>query len=374
MEPSLAGKVALVTGATRGAGTGDRRAARCGRRNRLLHGADDPVGAVGDEPAGDDRGDRRPHRRRPAVGRSPCRSTTSYPTTSAGWSTRIDAEQGALHVLVNNIWGATTMEWDKTVWESSLDLGPAHVAAGRRHPRHHQPLRPPAADPAARWTGRRGDRRDRRVQRRALPRLVLLRPGQGGQPADGLRPGARGGAVRGDGGGGHAGLAAIGGDARGLRRDGGALARRHADPATLRHLGEPVVRRSGRSPHWPPIPTWPDGTASRCPAGSWPRSTASPISTAAGRMRGATSGRSRTPACPPTRPGTADRCGRGPRPDHRPTAVDLPRPARCPAGGRLGRHAVAGAERRRSPTCSPSRPGGRRHTPGPPDPTGRCSP
>jgi NAD(P)-dependent dehydrogenase (short-subunit alcohol dehydrogenase family) len=36
---------------------------------------------------------------------------------------RIDAEQGALHVLVNDIWGATTMEWNKTVWESSLDVG-----------------------------------------------------------------------------------------------------------------------------------------------------------------------------------------------------------------------------------------------------------
>jgi NAD(P)-dependent dehydrogenase (short-subunit alcohol dehydrogenase family) len=36
---------------------------------------------------------------------------------------RIDEEQGALHVLVNNIWGATAIEWDKTVWESSLDLG-----------------------------------------------------------------------------------------------------------------------------------------------------------------------------------------------------------------------------------------------------------
>jgi NAD(P)-dependent dehydrogenase (short-subunit alcohol dehydrogenase family) len=36
---------------------------------------------------------------------------------------RIDAEQGALHVLVNSIWGATSMEWDKTVWESSLDIG-----------------------------------------------------------------------------------------------------------------------------------------------------------------------------------------------------------------------------------------------------------
>ena len=36
---------------------------------------------------------------------------------------RIDDEQGALHVLVNDIWGATTMEWEKSVWESSLDIG-----------------------------------------------------------------------------------------------------------------------------------------------------------------------------------------------------------------------------------------------------------
>ncbi|HET8645161.1 MAG TPA: SDR family oxidoreductase [Vicinamibacteria bacterium] len=36
---------------------------------------------------------------------------------------RIEAEQGALHVLVNDIWGATTMEWNKTVWESSLETG-----------------------------------------------------------------------------------------------------------------------------------------------------------------------------------------------------------------------------------------------------------
>jgi NAD(P)-dependent dehydrogenase (short-subunit alcohol dehydrogenase family) len=35
--------------------------------------------------------------------------------------TRIRHEQGGLHVLVNNIWGATKMEWNKSVWESSLD-------------------------------------------------------------------------------------------------------------------------------------------------------------------------------------------------------------------------------------------------------------
>jgi NAD(P)-dependent dehydrogenase (short-subunit alcohol dehydrogenase family) len=36
---------------------------------------------------------------------------------------RIEREQGALHVLVNDIWGLTTMEWDKSAWESSLDVG-----------------------------------------------------------------------------------------------------------------------------------------------------------------------------------------------------------------------------------------------------------
>lgn len=36
---------------------------------------------------------------------------------------RIEREQGALHILVNNIWGLTRMEWNKTVWESSLEDG-----------------------------------------------------------------------------------------------------------------------------------------------------------------------------------------------------------------------------------------------------------
>jgi NAD(P)-dependent dehydrogenase (short-subunit alcohol dehydrogenase family) len=36
---------------------------------------------------------------------------------------RIEAEHAALHILVNDIWGATKMEWGKTVWESDLDYG-----------------------------------------------------------------------------------------------------------------------------------------------------------------------------------------------------------------------------------------------------------
>lgn len=28
-----------------------------------------------------------------------------------------------MHILVNDIWGATRTEWNKSVWESSLDYG-----------------------------------------------------------------------------------------------------------------------------------------------------------------------------------------------------------------------------------------------------------
>jgi NAD(P)-dependent dehydrogenase (short-subunit alcohol dehydrogenase family) len=37
--------------------------------------------------------------------------------------TRIEREQGGLHVLVNDIFGATKIEWNKSVWESDLDYG-----------------------------------------------------------------------------------------------------------------------------------------------------------------------------------------------------------------------------------------------------------
>lgn len=36
---------------------------------------------------------------------------------------RIGHEQGRLDILVNDIWGATKMEWDKTVWQSDLKYG-----------------------------------------------------------------------------------------------------------------------------------------------------------------------------------------------------------------------------------------------------------
>jgi NAD(P)-dependent dehydrogenase (short-subunit alcohol dehydrogenase family) len=36
---------------------------------------------------------------------------------------RIEKEQGRLDILINDIWGATRMEWNKTVWESDLEYG-----------------------------------------------------------------------------------------------------------------------------------------------------------------------------------------------------------------------------------------------------------
>jgi NAD(P)-dependent dehydrogenase (short-subunit alcohol dehydrogenase family) len=45
------------------------------------------------------------------------------PAEVAALVEQIGVEQGALHILVNDIFGATKMEWDATVWESDLDYG-----------------------------------------------------------------------------------------------------------------------------------------------------------------------------------------------------------------------------------------------------------
>ena len=67
--------------------------------------------------------------------------------------------------------------------------GAADAAPGGRHPPDHQPFRAAAADPRARRAGGGDDRRHAGVQRRPLPNLGVLRPGQDrGHPA-GLRPG-----------------------------------------------------------------------------------------------------------------------------------------------------------------------------------------
>ncbi|MGH8866563.1 MAG: SDR family oxidoreductase [Actinomycetes bacterium] len=122
MESSLAGRTALVAGASRGAGRGiavhlgaagatvycTGRTTRAARSEMNRPETIEETAALVDEAGG--RGIAVP-------------VDHLDPDQVSGLVSRIDAEQGALHVLVNDIWGATTMEWDKTVWESSLDVG-----------------------------------------------------------------------------------------------------------------------------------------------------------------------------------------------------------------------------------------------------------
>ena len=123
MADALTGKVAVVAGATRAAGRGIAVELGAAGRDRLLHRSHDTrATSEMDRPETieetaelvDAAGGR---------GHRGARSITSCPSRCRALVDRIRAEQGALHVLVNDIWGATTMEWDKTVWESDLDIG-----------------------------------------------------------------------------------------------------------------------------------------------------------------------------------------------------------------------------------------------------------
>ncbi|MEU3764719.1 SDR family oxidoreductase [Amycolatopsis keratiniphila] len=121
MEKPLAGKIALVAGATRGAGrgiavqlgatgatvyvTGRSTASRRSEMNRPE--TIEETAALVDEAGG----------RGIAIGVDHLAADQVRELVE-----RIDAEQGALHVLVNDIYGAP-IEWDKTVWESTLDIG-----------------------------------------------------------------------------------------------------------------------------------------------------------------------------------------------------------------------------------------------------------
>jgi NAD(P)-dependent dehydrogenase (short-subunit alcohol dehydrogenase family) len=119
---TLAGKVALVAGSTRGAGRGV--AVQLGAAGATVY-------VTGRSTSG-----RRSEMNRPetieetadlvtrAGGRGiAVRTDHLVPDEVRALIARIEHEQGALHLLVNSIWGATRMEWNKTVWESDLDYG-----------------------------------------------------------------------------------------------------------------------------------------------------------------------------------------------------------------------------------------------------------
>jgi NAD(P)-dependent dehydrogenase (short-subunit alcohol dehydrogenase family) len=122
MKTSLAGKVALVAGATRGAGRGiavqlgaagatvyvTGRTTRSERSEMDRQETIDETAALVEEAGG----------RGIAV-----KVDHLVPDEVSALVTRINDEQGCLHVVVNNIWGATKMEWGKSAWESDLEYG-----------------------------------------------------------------------------------------------------------------------------------------------------------------------------------------------------------------------------------------------------------
>jgi NAD(P)-dependent dehydrogenase (short-subunit alcohol dehydrogenase family) len=122
MEPTLEGKVALVAGGTRAAGRGiavELGAAGAtvyvtGRTTRTERSEMDRPETIEETAALVDE----------AGGRGIAVQVDHLvPEHVAALVARIGAEQDRLDVVVNDIWGATTMEWDKSVWESSLDIG-----------------------------------------------------------------------------------------------------------------------------------------------------------------------------------------------------------------------------------------------------------
>jgi NAD(P)-dependent dehydrogenase (short-subunit alcohol dehydrogenase family) len=122
MDATLDGKVALVAGATRAAGRGiavalgeagatvycTGRSTASGRSEMDRPETIDETAALVDGAGG----------RGIAV-----RVDHLVPDEVAALVERIRDEHGALHVLVNDIWGATKMEWNASAWDSDLDYG-----------------------------------------------------------------------------------------------------------------------------------------------------------------------------------------------------------------------------------------------------------
>lgn len=122
MRKSLAGKVALVAGATRGAGRGI--AVQLGAAGATVYCTGRTARGARSEMNRPETIEETAELVDKAGGRGIAVQVDHLvPEQVRALVARIESEQGALHVLVNDIWGATRMEWNKTVWESSLDYG-----------------------------------------------------------------------------------------------------------------------------------------------------------------------------------------------------------------------------------------------------------
>src|SRR5438132_1700621 len=122
MSQGLKGKVALVAGAARGAGRGiavqlgaagatvyvTGRTTRAERSEMNRPETIEETAELVDKAGGNGIAVQADH---------------LVPGTVRTLVSRIEREQGRLEILVNNIWGATRMEWGKSAWDSSLDYG-----------------------------------------------------------------------------------------------------------------------------------------------------------------------------------------------------------------------------------------------------------
>jgi NAD(P)-dependent dehydrogenase (short-subunit alcohol dehydrogenase family) len=122
VEKSLAGKVALVAGATRGAGRGI--AVQLGAAGATVYVTGRTTRFA---PSEMDRPETIEHTATlvdQAGGQGIAIKVDHLVADEVrALVARIEREQGALHVLVNDIFGLTKMEWNKTVWESDLEYG-----------------------------------------------------------------------------------------------------------------------------------------------------------------------------------------------------------------------------------------------------------
>src|SRR5262245_23199486 len=122
MNRSLAGKVALVAGATRGAGRGI--AVQLGAAGATVYVTGRTTRTTSSEMNRPETIEQTAALVNEAGGRGIASQVDHLVADEVrALIARIAREQDVLHILVNDIFGLTRMEWNKTVWESDLDYG-----------------------------------------------------------------------------------------------------------------------------------------------------------------------------------------------------------------------------------------------------------